>query len=316
MEASEALESLRERLAPDPRITLWELAVEGEALTGVAAAAFADDLAPFAAEHGLTVRVHYPEPAARQVRRGRVRLRATPTAGAETVTEAIYGEAVEAFETSGEYQRVALARDGYLGWLPSSALAEQLPEPNHRFGRLRGHAYAGPSVRARPVFELSFGAALAVEEQVDQWCQVRFGNDETAFVKAAVLAPFEQASTQPDRPNLTRFALRFLEAPYRWGGVTAWGLDCSGLTQTVFGAFGLQLPRDSDQQAGAGREIAVDELLPGDLLFFPGHVAIALGDDRLLHASAHHLRVAVDTFSDNAFGELLQRSLTGVRRLL
>src|SRR5205823_11360540 len=87
-------------------------------------------------------------------------------------------------------------------------------------------------------------------------------------------------------------ARRFLGAPYQWGGVTPWGVDCSGLVQTTFAARGLVLPRDSAQQATAGDEVATAALGAGDLLFFRGesgngitHVAFAAAGETLVHAT-------------------------------
>jgi len=89
-------------------------------------------------------------------------------------------------------------------------------------------------------------------------------------------------------------AARFLEIPYLWGGRTSLGLDCSGLVQTAFEACGIACPRDSDmQEASFGEPVDVDlaQLRRGDLLFWPGHVALARGDGAIVHASGHEMRV-------------------------
>jgi cell wall-associated NlpC family hydrolase len=84
----------------------------------------------------------------------------------------------------------------------------------------------------------------------------------------------------------------FVGTSYQWGGVTPWGADCSGLVQSVFALHGVRLPRDAWQQARAGRDAGRDILAAraADLLFFSDrpdahvtHVAIALGDARIVH---------------------------------
>ena len=91
-------------------------------------------------------------------------------------------------------------------------------------------------------------------------------------------------------------AMRFLGAPYLWGGRGAQGLDCSALVQLALLGRGIAAPRDSDMQA-AFLGHAPDTSEPhrrGDLLFWRGHVAIVAGDGMLLHANAHHMAVAVE----------------------
>ena len=87
-------------------------------------------------------------------------------------------------------------------------------------------------------------------------------------------------------------ARQFLGLPYLWGGTSGFGFDCSGLVYSVYARYGVDLPRDAADQQHAGKPVALDELKPGDLLFFAGpggkgpadHVAIYVGDGRVIDA--------------------------------
>jgi cell wall-associated NlpC family hydrolase len=113
----------------------------------------------------------------------------------------------------------------------------------------------------------------------------------------------------PREPEaVTRTALEFFAGTsYQWGGVTPWGADCSGLVQTVFRLHGVPLPRDAWQQAEKGADAGADlgALRPADLLFFSDredrkitHVAIALGDSRVVHLALGRGGYAVDRLED------------------
>lgn len=98
--------------------------------------------------------------------------------------------------------------------------------------------------------------------------------------------------------QITDLAQTFLNAPYLWGGKSTFGLDCSGLTQTVFKMNGIQLLRDASQQATQGELLNfLEEAQPGDLAFFDNeegdiiHVGIILSSNEIIHASG---RVRID----------------------
>jgi cell wall-associated NlpC family hydrolase len=94
------------------------------------------------------------------------------------------------------------------------------------------------------------------------------------------------------------------------GGTTTGGLDCSGLVTTVYGKFGIAVPRTSREQAGFGREIGRSELKPGDLVFFRTnggttitHVGIYSGSGEFIHASTQWRKVKYDRLDNKYFSK-------------
>jgi cell wall-associated NlpC family hydrolase len=112
---------------------------------------------------------------------------------------------------------------------------------------------------------------------------------------------------RPTPARLARTGFRFLGVPYRWGGTTPNGFDCSGLIQRIFRLNGVILPRDSDMQARFGRERSVqrsEELRPGDLVFFGRdagiitHVGLVLPGGGFLHSYGQVIVNSLDPASD------------------
>jgi cell wall-associated NlpC family hydrolase len=109
-------------------------------------------------------------------------------------------------------------------------------------------------------------------------------------------------ATSASAARVLATADRYLGTRYRYGGQSPAGFDCSGFVQYVFRRNGVDLPRTSRQQATAGRALAarVDSLKPGDLMLFSSkgvridHVAIYVGNNRMLHSSAGAGKVVYD----------------------
>lgn len=112
-------------------------------------------------------------------------------------------------------------------------------------------------------------------------------------------------------------AEQYLGTPYRSGGTTTNGVDCSGLTFAVYRAIGVKLPRSSDEQVRVGEPVSRDHLAPGDLIFFGSnsnisHVGIYAGDGEFIHASTRSRSVRFDRLDTKYF----QDRYVAARRVL
>ncbi len=131
-------------------------------------------------------------------------------------------------------------------------------------------------------------------------------------------APEEVAPGPPTGREIAARALAYLGAPYRRGGTSADGFDCSGLVQRIFLDHGVALPRTADEQAAAGAAVDREELAPGDLVFFrfakpkPTHVGIYVGHGRFVHAPGRSSPVRLDEMSSEYF----RRRFAGARRVI
>jgi hypothetical protein len=141
---------------------------------------------------------------------------------------------------------------------------------------------AEPSDDAERVTELLSGEPVRVEERRDGWVRVVTAYDYPGWVR-------EDALARRDGDPVAE-ARAYRGSPYRWGGLTERGIDCSGLVHMAYRRLGLLVPRDADQQEAAGAEVSDAELRPGDLVTYGDerettHIAFWLGGGRILHAT-------------------------------
>jgi len=260
--------------APDPRVNAYRADLAASGLKGVIEAP------------------RYADGTLRQIIASAAWLRRAPGEDQGIDSEVLFGETVRVFDEREGWAWVQLEADRYVGYMPASALGEVLGEPTHRVAALRTHVYPTTNVKAPPIAALPMNAALAVAGVEDGMARLAGG----AFVFAAHLA----ARGAPES-DFVSVAERFLGTPYLWGGKTSLGLDCSALVQLPLNAAGLACQRDSDmQEARLGTALPLSSpgegLRRGDLVFWPGHVAIMTDGNTLLHASAHHMMVVREAF--------------------
>ena len=152
---------------------------------------------------------------------------------------------------------------------------------------------SGPAVACFPLTTLTRGALVAPVGEPDEkgWQQVELPDGREGYTKRSFLGEYYEKprfSREEDlRRAVTETALSYLGTHYRWGGKTPVGIDCSGLVSMSYLLNGVVIWRDAQIREGFPvHPIPRSCKKPGDLLFFPGHVAMYLGQERFIHSTA------------------------------
>ena len=196
----------------------------------------------------------------------------------------LIGVDVLVFERRDGWAYVQETLGSYVGYLQTDHLRD--PQPStHRVVAISSHAYSKADMKTADRYWLPFNARLAVSK-----IQNGFAETPLGYVPEQHIAPL---NTQL---SLTETARQFLGTPYLWGGNSPRGIDCSGLVQASLWAANIPCPGDSDQQERAldAHNIERDDIRDGDLLFWKGHVAMALDNRQLIHANAHSMSVKIE----------------------
>jgi cell wall-associated NlpC family hydrolase len=225
-------------------------------------------------------------------------VRVAPRPDAALDTEALHGEAVTIYDQDEEgWAWVQLARDGYVGYVPTNAILKAEPvAPTHRVSALRTFIFPGATIKEPPITWASFGSELRISRQIETGGRVYGVLENGGAVVMQHIAPIDTVEADP-----VALAERFLGTPYLWGGRSSLGIDCSGLVQTVYRAIGVGCQRDSDMQTdGLGEAVSLHPATwqRGDVLCWPGHVALVRDATTIIHANAYHMAVAIEDTGD------------------
>ncbi|MCB9047930.1 MAG: C40 family peptidase [Lewinellaceae bacterium] len=351
-EVASVLETARQAHAPDKRVALFDITarqeggkivLEGESNLPAAVQALNDNLkqAGFPADNRIRL---LPDNSLEGKTYGVVNLsacniRSEPRHSAELATQSTLGSPLRVYkETEGWF--LVQTPDGYLGWLDPggfTALTEaeyQQWQQGEKVVYLpdQGFSTKGPASGTQRVSDLLAGNILLFLGSEAGFSKVQYPDGRTAYVPNEEVMNYDQwlDSRRPAAESVIETAFRFMGRPYLWGGTSGKGVDCSGFTKTVFYLNGLLLPRDASQQVHVGIPLEADTTLaglqPGDLLFFGRkaagdkpekitHVAIYLGDGKIIHASG---AVKVESLKrgDPDFTEYRLNSFVRAKRML
>ncbi|MFN2570439.1 MAG: C40 family peptidase [Gemmatimonadales bacterium] len=322
-----AIDDLRRKWVPDRRRDVFEISLLPKQVAGATSNREARDaLRRLAGEAGLSEQVRLlPDEsvvdAAALVTAALAPLLAEPQVSSPRVSEALHGEPLQILEQRDNWLRVR-AVDDYVAWIHSGYVmtgpadwAEDWRE------RATARSLSADILTSDGRRRLPTGARVALRRGV-----VELADGQRGAVAAGNVRREQELRVEARYLALPELAQKwYAGAPYLWGGRTEWGIDCSGLVQAVYGARGIDLPRDSDQQFAAGHEVAMSATgaayEAGDLLFFTergrvSHVALWAGAGRIVHSALSRGGVGGDhLFGDEPRMVRMREHLVGVRRL-
>ena len=182
---------------------------------------------------------------------------------------------------------VQSAKDGHCGYLPEASLRDA-EDPTHWIAAPASHLYPEPRVQAPEIGPLYLGSRVRVTGETGKFLETTRG-----FIPANHVKTLGDWHKDP-----VAVAQSLLGTPYLWGGNSRAGIDCSGLAQIAYRACGIDIPSDSDLQQSAGKPVSEKAALKrGDLIFWKGHVALAMNADFLIHATGHFMSVVAEATS-------------------
>lgn len=148
-----------------------------------------------------------------------------------------------------------------------------------------------PKVQSWPLVTLPMGALVApLGEPEEGWQEILLPDGQRGYVRPSWLDTYyEKPIPLPEtglRQRLVDTAMLFARTHYRWGGKTPLGVDCSGLVSMSYLLNGIVIWRDASiKESFPIHAIDLQDIQPADLLFFPGHVAMYMGDQKYIHST-------------------------------
>ena len=167
-----------------------------------------------------------------------------------------------------------------------------------------------PHVKATVVTTVFGRQTVSITGQKGLWYKVTSGNGLEGWIyKTYIVTDTVAAAGYQHSPEqLVKFAKKYLNTGYVYGGNSPQGFDCSGFTQFVYNKFGYDMPRRSQDQMNLGIPVSQKNLAPADLVFFStskskqvNHVGIYIGEGKFIHASSGSRRIRINTLNDSYF---------------
>jgi len=195
-----------------------------------------------------------------------------PSIKSEVVTQMIYGESFSVSKKSKKWLKIKIIEDGYKGYILKKKYSNFL-RPTHKVIALKAKIFKFPNRIKKN--EITFGSKIKVIEN-----SLKFLKFANGWLKKGDVKPIAYKEKNPFR-KITSFK----NIKYKWGGKSFKGIDCSALVQVFLNFNNKYCPRDTkDQVKYFKKNIKLKNIKKNDIIYWKGHVAVALSNKKLIHA--------------------------------
>ncbi len=224
------------------------------------------------------------------------KIQSNPVADAELIDEVLYGMEVTILAEQGDYCKIRTFYN-YEGFIRKDELVtDKTLVSKWQQGNLYivkssfGDVLDAPKYQGKCLVEIPRGGCVLNPESSEEgWKKVKLIDGSCGYIRENHLMSLPQEPISDEdtlRHNLVETARSYLGTQYRWGGKSPLGIDCSGLVSMAYMLNGVIIYRDAMLKEGFRmKEISFDDKKPGDAMYFPGHIAMYIGDDYYIHST-------------------------------
>ena len=201
-----------------------------------------------------------------------INLHKKPSIKSEVVTQMLYGDSFSVHKKTQKWLKISIKEDNYKGYIQSKNFSDYI-SPTHKINSLKSKIYKLPNKKV--INKLSFGSKIKITSSKKNFCKFYKG-----WINKKDIKPILFRQNDPFK-KITLFK----NIKYKWGGKSFKGIDCSGLVQICLNYNNIFCPRDAkDQVKYFKKNINLRKIKKNDILYWKGHVAVALSKKQLIHA--------------------------------
>ena len=201
-----------------------------------------------------------------------INLHKKPSEKSEIVTQMIYGDGFSIFNKSKNWLKIKIKEDNYIGYIKNKKYSNFI-KPTHKVNALKAKIFKFPN-RIK-INKITFGSKIKVIDHNSKFLKFAKG-----WIKKNDVKPISYKEK-----DLFKKITIFKNIKYKWGGKSFKGIDCSALIQVLLNFNNKFCPRDAkDQFKYFKKNIKLKNIKKNDIIYWKGHVAVALSDKKLIHA--------------------------------
>ncbi len=194
-------------------------------------------------------------------------------------SQLLFGEKFQILKKQNQWLKIKTSYDKYVGFIKNRKFIKNL-KVTHKISSLKAHLYSRPKENSKTNLKLSFCSLISVSKKIENFS--KFGK---FWIKKKDIKPIKY------KQNIFKNINMFINTPYKWGGKSYKGIDCSALVQLFFKFNNLYCPRDTKDQIRYFKK--AKKIKKDAIIFWKGHVAICLSKNILIHAYGPKKKVLI-----------------------